>query len=145
MAAILSAPSYRTPPGVGIDHLLRRPALRHPDRVALRDDSGAITYGAAEAQANRLAAWLGEAEDGAPRAGKGDRAAIILPNGIPFIVAELALLRLGLVKVPLNIRFAADEVLLALADCEPTGLDRNIAPEYRPAMKPDRLQCFWPT
>jgi len=111
---------YRTPPGVGIDHLLRRPAGSHPDRVALRDDTEAITYGAAETQANRLAAWLGDGA--AQRVRKGDRAAIILPNGIAFIVAELALLRLGLVKVPLNIRFAADEVLYALRDCEPTVL-----------------------
>ena len=52
----------------------------------------------------------------------GDRAAVILPNAIPFIVAETAMLRSGLVKVPLNIRFHAKEVLYSLADCEPSIL-----------------------
>jgi acyl-CoA synthetase (AMP-forming)/AMP-acid ligase II len=118
----MTAPGYRTPLGVGIDHLLRRAAQLHPERIALRDDDGAITYGAAEMQANRLAAWLAASADDAPRVRKGDRAAIILPNGIPFIVAELALLRLALVKVPLNIRFAVEEVLYALRDCAPTVL-----------------------
>ncbi|HJQ57794.1 MAG TPA: AMP-binding protein [Vineibacter sp.] len=118
----MNAAPYRTPPGVGIDHLLRRAAMVAPDRIALRDDAGAITYGDAEAQANRLAAWLAAADGGPPRVRKGDRAAVILPNGIAFIVAELALLRRGLVKVPLNIRFAADEVLYALRDSEPTVL-----------------------
>jgi acyl-CoA synthetase (AMP-forming)/AMP-acid ligase II len=113
---------YRTPPGPGIDHLLRRTAQVHPERIALRDDDGTISYGAAEMQANRLAAWLAAPSEGMPRAHKGDRAALILPNGIAFIVAELALLRLALVKVPLNIRFAADEVLYALRDCAPTVL-----------------------
>jgi fatty-acyl-CoA synthase/long-chain acyl-CoA synthetase len=118
----MTSAAYRTPPGVGIDHLLRQPALTSPERVALRDDAGAITYGAAETQANRLAAWLAASDGDAPRARPGDRVVLILPNGVAFVVAELALLRLGLVKVPLNIRFAADEVLYALRDCAPTVL-----------------------
>jgi acyl-CoA synthetase (AMP-forming)/AMP-acid ligase II len=112
----------RTPPGVGIDHLLRRAASVHAGRMALADDVGTITYGAAEQAANRLAAWLAAPHDGNPRLRAGERAAIILPNGIAFVVTELALLRLGAVKVPLNIRFAAAEVLYALADCAPTVL-----------------------
>ena len=118
----MSGAPLRTPPGVGIDHLLRRPASLHAERIALCDDAGAISYGDAEDAANRLARWLTEPADGMSRARKGDRVAIILPNAIPFIIAELALLRLALVKVPLNIRFAAAEVLYALGDCAPTVL-----------------------
>ncbi len=106
-----------SPPGVGIDHLLRQGVARAPDKVALVDDRGTVTYRAVEVASNRLARWL--VLNGVRR---GDRVALILPNGIPFVVAELAILRLGAVKVPLNIRFAAPEVLYALADCAPTVL-----------------------
>jgi len=109
--------TFETPSGAGIDHLLRQGVARAPARVALIDDQGSITYRQAEEDSNRLARWL--YANGVRR---GDRVATILPNGIPFIVAELAILRLGAVKVPLNIRFAAPEVLYALADCSPVAL-----------------------
>ena len=109
--------AFRSPAGTGIDHLLRRAAGRTPDKVAIADDRGSITFGEAETASNRLARWL--AANGVRR---GDRVALILPNGIAFVVAELAILRLGAVKVPLNIRFAPPEVMYALADCGPTAL-----------------------
>ncbi len=37
---------------------IRRHALEHPDRVALEDDSGAMTYGALDVLANQIAATL---------------------------------------------------------------------------------------
>ena len=52
----------------------------------------------------------------------GDRVALMLPNGIPFIIAEMAIIKGAMVKVPLNVRFHIDEVLYALGDCEPTIL-----------------------
>ncbi len=113
----MTSQAYRSPLGVGIDHLLRQGLFRTPEKAAIVDDRGSISFREAEAASNRLARWL--AANGVRR---GDRVALILPNGIPFIVAELAVLRLGAVKVPLNIRFAAAEVLYALADCEPTAL-----------------------
>lgn len=113
----MTTPSFASPRGVGIDHLLRQGLARTPDKVALIDDRSEITWRDAEAASNRLARWL--LASGVRR---GERVALILPNGIPFIVAELAILRLGAVKVPLNIRFAAPEVLHALADCRPTVL-----------------------
>ena len=124
---------YASPPGVGIDGLLRHGVFRTPDKVALVDDHGAITYREAEAASNRLARWL--AANGVRR---GDRVALILPNGIPFVVAELAILRLGAVKVPLNIRFAAPEVLYALADCAPAALVAT--PDYAARVQADRAR-----
>jgi fatty-acyl-CoA synthase/long-chain acyl-CoA synthetase len=109
--------AFRSPPGIGIDHLLRQGVHRAPDKTAIIDDRASISYLGAEAASNRLARWL--SANGVRR---GDRVALILPNGIPFVVAELAILRLGAVKVPLNIRFAVPEVLYALADCGPTAM-----------------------
>ncbi|MBM3523807.1 MAG: long-chain fatty acid--CoA ligase [Alphaproteobacteria bacterium] len=103
-----------TPPGLTVDRFFNHPATRLPDKVALIDDGGEATFGEIDRRANRLARALLAA--GARR---GDRVAIILPNTIAFIVAEIALLRVGMVKAPLNIRFAVDEVMYALADCAP--------------------------
>ncbi|MBX9947394.1 MAG: AMP-binding protein [Reyranella sp.] len=129
----MTARAYVSPPGVGIDGLLRQGVFRTPDKLALVDDHGAITYREAEAASNRLARWL--AASGVRR---GDRVALILPNGIAFVVAELAILRLGAVKVPLNIRFAAPEVLYALADCAPTALIAT--PDYAARVQADRAK-----
>ena len=107
----------KTPPGVGISHIVDFALQRMPDKVALVDDAGEITFGDIDRQADRLAQSFREAG-----LRPGDRAAIILPNCIPFIVSEIALLRCAVVKVPLNIRFHIKEVLYALGDCRPTIL-----------------------
>jgi fatty-acyl-CoA synthase len=66
------------------------------DRVAVIDDTGPASYGELAARAERLARWL------IARTGKGDRVALLLGNTVEYVVADLALLRAGLVKVPLN-------------------------------------------
>ena len=106
-----------TPPGIGITRLLDYPLARCPDKTAYIDDHGDITFAELERRAARLAQAFAMAG-----AQPGDRVAVILPNGIPFIVAETAMLRSGMVKVPLNIRFHPKEVLYSLADCEPSIL-----------------------
>ena len=124
----MTLPTFRTPPEVGIDYLLRQAAAREPDKTALIDDAASITFRDLEAAANRLATALA-----ARGLQAGDRAATMLPNCIEFIVAELAFLRLGLVKVPLNIRFAPDEVMYAAADCAPAVLVELLMDDRMPA------------
>lgn len=129
----MTSQPYASPPGVGIDGLLRHGIFRAPDKVALVDDNSSITYREAEAASNRVARWL--TVNGVRR---GDRVALILPNGIPFVVAELAILRVGAVKVPLNIRFAAPEVHYALADCAPIALIAT--PDYAVRVQAERAR-----
>ena len=106
-----------TPPGIGITRLLDYPLARTPNKTAYVDDDGSISFADLERQAARLASAFGRVG-----AKPGDRAALILPNCIPFVVAEVAILRSGLVKVPLNVRFHPKEVLYSLINCEPTIL-----------------------
>ena len=105
----------KTPPGVGISHIIDFALQRMPHKIALIDDAADITFGEIDRQADRLVRSFREAG-----LQPGARAAIILPNCIPFIVSEVALLRCAAVKVPLNIRFHIKEVLYALDDCRPT-------------------------
>jgi acyl-CoA synthetase (AMP-forming)/AMP-acid ligase II len=112
-----TAPIFVTPRGVGFARLLEFPARIFPDKTALIDDSGSVTFG----EADRMASCLSGAFRAAGAA-TGDRIALILPNGNPFVVTEMAIMKGGMVKVPLNIRFHKHEVMFALADCEPTIL-----------------------
>jgi acyl-CoA synthetase (AMP-forming)/AMP-acid ligase II len=106
-----------TPPGIGFARLLEFAAERYRAKTAFIDDRGEIAFDQVLIGAVRLAHALAEAG-----AGPGDRVALILPNSIPFIVVETAILLSGMVKVPLNIRFHVKEVMYALNDCEPSVL-----------------------
>ncbi len=68
----------------------------------------------------RLAAATGALIDAHTALQRGDRVAILMPNGLPFVLALLALLRRGVVTVPLNTRLAEREWRwqFANADCK---------------------------
>jgi long-chain acyl-CoA synthetase len=123
----------RTPPGIGLARLLDYPLARHPDKTALIDDRGSVTFAESHRMAGRLCRTLVAAG-----VKPGDRVALILPNSIPFIVTEMAIIKGGMVKVPLNIRFHANEVLYALADCEPAALVCD--PEYAKSVMAERAK-----
>jgi long-chain acyl-CoA synthetase len=123
-------PVFRTPRAIDFNRLLEWPTRFFPDRVALIDEEGEATFAELDRQSASLARAFRTVG-----AEKGDRIALMLPNGIPFAVTEMAAIRSGLVKVPLNTRFHLKEVLFALADCEPTLLvcDSTLAREAKAA------------
>jgi acyl-CoA synthetase (AMP-forming)/AMP-acid ligase II len=123
----------QTPPGISIQTLLDCPLRRSPDKVALIDDRARLTFTAVDTQAGSLARAFATAG-----ARPGDRVAVILPNSIPFIVTETAVLRACMVKVPLNIRFHVNEVMYSLADSEPKILVCDHA--YAKAVAPRRAE-----
>ncbi len=88
---------------------LRRAARRWPKREALRDGGDAIGFGALDERVNRLARHL-------VRAGvaSGDRVATFLPNSIPHVVAQQAILRSGAAWVGINRRLAPPEIAFML-------------------------------
>jgi acyl-CoA synthetase (AMP-forming)/AMP-acid ligase II len=72
-----------------------------------------LTYAAAEERSRALARGLVAAG-----VGRGERVAVLLPTGIPFTVAWLAVVRIGAVAVPISTFSKADELrdILARAD-----------------------------
>ncbi len=108
---------------------LRRAARRWPEREALRDGNGDVSFGALDARVNRLAHHLGGLGVAA-----GDRVATFLPNSIAHVVAQQAILRLGAVWVGINRRLAPPEVSfmlehggvrIVLADADGIGAARQ--------------------
>ncbi|HEU4965162.1 MAG TPA: AMP-binding protein [Bacilli bacterium] len=80
-----------------VHDLLDQAAARRPDHPAVRTSEGVLTYGELEEQTRRLAHAFQSL--GVRR---GDRVALLLPNGIPVIAALMAASRLGAVYVVIN-------------------------------------------
>lgn len=68
----------------------------HPDRQALVDDTGVLSYAALDAEVRRIAALFAQ-ED----LGDGDVVALLLPNGRDAVAAELAVYAIGSVALPI--------------------------------------------
>jgi len=88
-----------------IPYLLKRAAFKHPDKEAIVSDKGRWTYAQWEANANKRARALAGRE-----IKKGDRVATIFLNGNEVLETYLALMKLGAVIVPLNVRLAPGEL-----------------------------------
>ncbi len=96
---------------VTLDYLVTRALRRHAARVAIVDGPRSTTYAELDRRSRAIASSL-------LRLGcaKGDRAALLLHNSIEFIETELAILRAGLVKVPINNRLSVPEIATQLQD-----------------------------
>ncbi|MDF2808422.1 MAG: long-chain fatty acid--CoA ligase, partial [Cellulosimicrobium sp.] len=90
---------------------LYRAAERWPDRVAVDFFGATTTYARLVAQVERAASAL---HDLGVR--RGDRVALVLPNGTSHVVAFYAVQRLGAVVVEHNPTYTADELAHQLAD-----------------------------
>ncbi|MFG2557182.1 class I adenylate-forming enzyme family protein [Streptomyces sp. NPDC048581] len=71
-------------------------AREHPDRQALVDDAGVLSYAALGAEVRRIAELFSQAD-----LGDGDVVALLLPNGRDAVAAELAVYAIGSVALPI--------------------------------------------
>ncbi|MFE6151004.1 AMP-binding protein [Streptomyces sp. NPDC057889] len=93
------------------DHVAHWARLR-PDRAAVVFEGRTVTYRELDELSRRVAGRL--ASEGV---GAGDRVAVHLPNCPQFLIAFLAVLRLGAVHVPVNPMFQGAELAYELEDC----------------------------
>jgi fatty-acyl-CoA synthase len=101
----------------GIADLLRRTALREPDRTAIVYRDLRQSYAELDAMVSRAAGALA-----ARGVAAGDRIAIFSHNNHAFVVCYFALARLGAVSVPINFMLGPAEVGYVLEHAEATGL-----------------------
>jgi malonyl-CoA/methylmalonyl-CoA synthetase len=118
-----------------LDQLLHAARL-HPERPALEllgPDREALDYGRlaelVEAAARRL-----RAQGVRP----GDRVALQLPKGLPFVLLHLGALRLGAISLPLNPTFPPAEVAYFLSDADAALYVTT--PEARARLLPELAQ-----
>lgn len=102
---------YRDRPA-SLVHMLRASVERGRDATAIVEVGGrSLSYGELWDAAARVAGGLREA--GVRR---GDRVAILLPNGADWVLAFFGAQFLGAVVVPVNTRFTEDEVAYVVQD-----------------------------
>ena len=98
-------------PPVLLSEILVSRIPRFSDRVAAKDDTMEYTYSRLDAESNILANALSAA--GVER---GDRVALVAPNDCHYLVAELAVLKLGAARVPLNELLSSSDIEYCLRD-----------------------------
>jgi long-chain acyl-CoA synthetase len=93
-------------------HMLRTSVDRDPGAVAIAEVGGEqLTYGHLWDRAARVAGGLAAAG-----LGRGDRVAILLPNGVDWVLAFWGAQLAGMVAVPVNTRFKEAEVEYVVTD-----------------------------
>jgi len=108
-----------------LDADLRRAAAQAPNKEALVAGDRRMTFAELDVAANALAVRLH-----ALGVARGDRVAVLLPNGAEAAVAIYGTLRAGAAFVPLNPTIKADKLAYVLADCASTAVvtDDALAP-----------------
>jgi long-chain acyl-CoA synthetase len=109
--------------GRSLAALVRSAARQRPDAPAVVTREERLTWAELDAAVDRAAAGYA-ARDLAP----GDRVAVQLPNGLPWLRAVLGALRAGLVVVPVNTAYTEPELEYVLTD---SGAALLVAPAER--------------
>ena len=100
-----------------VNALLTDAVARYPQKEALVCDDVRLTYGELDDEVGRVAAGLVSLG-----IGRGDRVAMLLGNGVPFVVLTYAAARIGAVTVPLSIREQMPGIRHALQNSEAKAL-----------------------
>lgn len=125
---------YRDRPD-SLVHMLHASVERNPDGLAVAEVGGErLTFTELWDRASRVAGGLRAA--GLER---GDRAAILLPNGLDWVQAFWGVQLAGVVAVPVNTRFAEPEVEYVISDSGAAHVFRpgSVLPDGEPSAVDD--------
>ncbi|MEN0108554.1 MAG: AMP-binding protein [Pseudomonas sp.] len=118
---------------MNLGKLVSRSALYWPDHMALIDSRQRITFAQLEQRTNRLASGLLTLGLAA-----ADHVAILAPNRVELVEAEVALYKTAMVKVPINARLALDEIIQVLNDSHSRAVIADS--RFAAALKAQRAQ-----
>lgn len=107
-----------------IHHFLENSAAQYPDKIAVIHGDERVAYRRLNTQADKLAGHLQ-----AKSIAKGDRVALLLENGIDYIIAYYAILKSGAVAAPLNPGLKPDSLQKLLVDLKPAAAITNFKSE----------------
>lgn len=97
-----------------IGDIIRLGAKRHPHKTAVIMGEASLSYQALNAAVNRLAHGL--LNRGVM---PGDRVGLLSENSLEFVIAALAVLKVGAFLVPYNFRYSNEEVAFVSGNCTP--------------------------
>ncbi|MEU0895577.1 class I adenylate-forming enzyme family protein [Streptomyces massasporeus] len=110
----------------------------YPEREALVDDAGVLSYAALDTEARRIASVFEQAGLGA-----GDVVALRLPNGRDAVAAELAVYAIGAVALPLPPGVDDRDLRALLARSRARGTVLTGAPQARVVMDLPHLRTVF--
>jgi len=117
-----------------VAHLLRGQALRMGDQTLLRFEGQSLSFAQVENHTNQLAnalCTLGVQ--------KGNKVAVMMPNGFEYPLTWLAIAKVGALMVPINIQYQAAEIEFVLNNAQ---ADLAIAGQQQiEALKGLKSQC----
>ena len=116
-------------------NLISTAARQFGAREAVVGADRTLTFAGVDAESNRLASYLARERGLA----KGERVAILLDNCPEFVVADFALIKAGLIRVPVNPRYAAPEIEFILRHSGAAALITSAS--FEPAIAPLRDRC----
>jgi non-ribosomal peptide synthetase component F len=102
---------------ITITGLFEKNVVLHPETIAIKHTKGLISYRELNIQANKLAHYLSEFAV-APES----LIAVSLEHAHEFIIAILAILKIGAAYVPLDVRYPKSRLQLMLKDTQATFL-----------------------
>jgi acyl-CoA synthetase (AMP-forming)/AMP-acid ligase II len=124
-----------------IGDALKRNAYKYSVKRAIRDGARVVTYGELNGRVNRLA-------NGLLAAGfrKGAAAALLVGNRIEHLEILFALAKIGVVAIPLDVKWRALEIGSTLSSLEPAAvfLEEACRAEFAAAQKEHRLDGIRP-
>ncbi|HMN27689.1 MAG TPA: AMP-binding protein [Caldilineaceae bacterium] len=125
---------------MNLPDLFAIPRQRHPQKIAIQYSSAAgeeigFSYDELHRAAEQLASGL---QEWGLR--KGDRVAFFLSNRPEFVIAYLAVIRLGAIMVPINLRYRRLELSHILTDAAPRLLftERQHLPLFEELLPDDK-------
>jgi fatty-acyl-CoA synthase len=92
---------------------IERNARKFPQRTALIDEYGSVTYAEMDAKANQLANYLA-----AHGIRTGDKVALLAKSSIRWVIAFIAILKNRAVCVPLNYRLMEQDIVNSVANAK---------------------------
>lgn len=117
-----------------LGHLLRQRTSTHGGREFLRCEGRSMSFAETDRRSDQVAAWLKTLG-----VARGDRVAVMMPNGLEFPVCWLGIGKAGAIMVPVNVQYQARDLVYTLAD---SGASLAlVAPHLVEAVETARAQC----
>ena len=98
---------------MNLSELLARNARKYPLKEAIIENNVSLTYAEVDEVVNRIASALARLE-----ISQGDKVILYIPNTKEFVFSYFAVVRLGAIVVPVNVRLATEEVRYIIQHCE---------------------------
>jgi len=117
-----------------LGHLLEEAATEHGDRPLFIFEGETASFREIDRRVNRVANGLRGLG-----VSKGDRVAVMLPNGFEFPVTWLAVAKLGAVMVPVNINYREHDLTYILSDSQAETI--VIRDQYLPVLEAARARA----